>query len=127
MTNNMIIFNAQQQLAEEGKIRYTGRTFTARDMEGNEIELKETEPIHTFQYWKALGFSVKKGEKAIAKLRIWKCSVKAEKLQAKNKDGEMVEITEDHKKMFMKDACFFSFAQVEKTGTPRKAVALLEA
>ena len=31
MTNEMIIANAAQQLAQEGAIKYTGRVFKARD------------------------------------------------------------------------------------------------
>ena len=114
MTNAQIIFNAEQELAKAGKIRYTGRTFPAVDHEGNPIEVKETEPIHTYQYWKAAGYQVMKGQKAIAQVRIWKHTVKPETIQGKNEKGEAIEITQDNARMFMKVASFFSLAQVEK-------------
>ena len=48
MTNAQIIFSAEQALAENGKIKYTGRTFEAQDAAGNPVIIKETEAIHTF-------------------------------------------------------------------------------
>lgn len=114
MTNEMIIFNASQKLAEEGKIRYTGRVFQGQDEAGNPVEIRETEPIHTYAFWKAAGFQVIKGQKAVAKIRIWKHTVKQETIEAKNDKGEDIQVTQDAAKMFMKDASFFSLAQVEK-------------
>lgn len=70
MTNNQIIFAAEQQLAEQGVIAYTGRVFEAVDASGEKIQFKETEQIHTYQAWKQLGFQVKKSQKAITKLLI---------------------------------------------------------
>lgn len=67
----------------------------------NEGKMTIDEDIHTFQKWKAMGYSVKKGEKAIAKFPIWKYTVK-------EKDGE----EEAH--TFMKMSCFFSTSQVEE-------------
>ena len=61
------------------------------------------EEIHTFQRWKALGYSVKKGEHAIAKFPVWKPSTK------KDDDGE--ETTTG--RMFMKTSAFFKTSQVE--------------
>lgn len=103
MKNKDIIFNEEQRLAEEGKIKYTGKEFKFVDDAGNEIVLKETEQIHTFTAWKELGYIVKKGQKAIAKFMIWKyVSKKSE------------ETEEENSKMFMKMAAFFSSSQVEK-------------
>lgn len=65
--------------------------------------LHDGEEIHTFQRWKALGYSVKKGEKAIAKFPIWKPCTR------KNDDGEDVNTG----RMFLKNSAFFSSAQVE--------------
>lgn len=59
--------------------------------------------IHTFQRWKELGFSVKKGEHAVAKFPVWKPSIK------KNDNGEKVNTG----RMFAKTSAFFSSAQVE--------------
>lgn len=103
MTNAMIIWNAEQELAEAGKIRYTGKTFEAEDAAGNKVILKETEAIHTYQTRKALGYQVQKGQKAIAQIRIWKHTVK-----------HIEDTDRDETKMFMKTAHFFSEAQVEK-------------
>lgn len=63
------------------------------------------EPIHTFQKWKSLGYSVKKGEKSDIKFPIWKYT-------SKKKDDESDE--EEDSSMFMKMSAFFRFSQVEK-------------
>lgn len=60
------------------------------------------EEIHTFQGWKARGYTVKKGEKCIAKFPIWKGVTKTKE------DGD----TED--RMFMKMSCWFSTKQVQE-------------
>ncbi len=62
------------------------------------------EDIHTFQHWKNLGFSVRKGEKAVAKFPIWKMGTR------KNKETKEEEET-GH--LFMKVSAFFSSSQVE--------------
>lgn len=99
MTNKQIIFNEEQKLAEQGKIKYTGRTVIMQGMDDNPVEFKETEQIHTFRAWNELGYVVRKGQKAIAKFPIWKY------VSRKN---------EENSKMFMKVAAFFSSSQVEK-------------
>ena len=104
MTNEQIIFNESQRLAEEGIIDYTGEVLTFEDAEGNKIEVNATEAIHTYQKWKSLGYQVRKGEKAIAKFTIWKF------VQGKKKDDE----EEEKSKMFMKNSAFFKASQVEK-------------
>lgn len=76
-----------------------------------EVELQqagiitENECIHTYQHWKAIGFQVKKGEKAIAKFPIWKYGTKT----IETDDGEQ------HVKgrCFSKMSAFFSSRQVE--------------
>ena len=103
MTNKQIIFAEEQNLAEQGKIKYTGRMVVMQGMDGEPIEFKETEQIHTFAAWKELGYVVKKGQKAVAKLPIWKYVSK------KNE-----ETNKEDSKMFMKVAAFFSSSQVEK-------------
>lgn len=65
--------------------------------------IKPEEEIHTFQRWKALGYSVKKGEHAIAKFPIWKMGTK------KDEDGE----EKTTGRMFLKTSAFFSSRQVE--------------
>ena len=103
MTNKQIIFAEEQNLAEQGKIKYTGRTVVFQEMDGEPVEFKETEQIHTFAAWKELGYTVKKGQKAVAKFPIWKYVSK------KNE-----ETNKEDSKMFMKVAAFFSSSQVEK-------------
>lgn len=102
MTNAEIIFTAEQELAKAGLIQYTGRTYEAKNEKGEPVIIRETEAIHTFQHWKELGFIVKKGQKAIAKLTIWKHTSKKDE-----------ETGEEESKMFMKTASFFSASQVE--------------
>ena len=84
MTNNQIITENMIILAMSG-------------------EIGPDEEIHTFQHWKSIGFSVKKGEHAIAKFPIWKMATK------KNDDGE----EESSGRMFLKNSAFFSSRQVE--------------
>ena len=104
MTNEMIVFWAEQELAEEGVIGYTGRTFEVTDDAGKTVVMKETEPIHTYNTWKRLGYQVRRGEKCIKKLKIWK--------HAAHVDEETGEV--DNERMFMKVAYFFSLGQVER-------------
>ena len=72
------------------------------------------EEIHTFQKWKSLGYSVKRGEKAVASFTIWKHTTKTDK-----------ESGEESAAMFMKQAAFFSTSQVEKI-QPVKRVSAAE-
>lgn len=106
MTNEQIIFNEAVELMKNGKIGKTGRQFEVEDENGNKTMLDEPETIHTFQAWKSRGFSVKKGEKAVAQFYIWKCVSK----QIQDSDG----MTEEQKRMFMKKASFFSASQVQE-------------
>ena len=100
MTNEMIIFGESQKLAKDGIIAYTGKEIVMVDSDGKEFVVKETEPIHTYNAWKELGFQVKKGEKAIASFTIWKYKKNEEEDEAG--------------KMFMKKASFFKTSQVER-------------
>lgn len=62
-----------------------------------------TETVHTFAAWKALGFSVKKGEHAMLKLPIWRYKTR------KDADGEDKEVVDT----FRVTAFFFGLHQVE--------------
>ena len=108
MTNAQIIFNARVQLMEAGKIGTTGRAVEVQNEKGETVIMKEPEEIHTFLAWKEKGYSVRKGEKAVAKFTIWKYV--NDKIETE--DGE----AETRGKCFMKCAAFFSAAQVEKMG-----------
>ena len=71
-------------------------------------KIKPNEEIHTFAKWKALGYSIKAGEKAIARFSIWKCKYKT----ITDEDGSQY----DKRSMFLKESCFFSTNQVIKAG-----------
>ena len=94
MTNATIILDESLRLVEQGVLKMV-------NVGGEEMP----EPIHTFQKWKELGYSVKKGEKSKIKFPIWKYTKKT----VKDNDNE-----EEKTSMFMKTAAFFTFAQVEK-------------
>lgn len=116
MTNAQTIFNESVKLMKDGIIGTTGKQITItyeKDGETVSEVINEPEPIHAFATWKALGFKVKKGEKSIAKIDIWKCTVKPETMTSKDENGNDVTITEDCKNMFRKTAYFFTFNQVE--------------
>lgn len=107
MTNEQIIFSVAQELAEQGVIAFTGETVEILTLSGEKKEFKLTEPIHTYQHWQSLGYQVKKGEKAITKIQIWKPYVKKE--EQEKPESELLKSP----KMFMKVAAFFSESQVQ--------------
>jgi len=107
MTNAEIILKNSCQLMKDGIIGTTGRILTMKTDDGKEITMPEPEPIHTFQMWKELGYSVKKGEHAIAKIRIWKYHIDKEIM---DENGEK---EEEAGSCFMKTAFFFKRDQVE--------------
>lgn len=106
MTNTMIITTEQVRLQQEGILKYTGRTIVGLNLAGEEVEVPEIQPIHTYNGWKARGYKVKKGEKAIAKFPIWK-------YRNKKKD-ETEEEAQEKGYCFMKMSAFFTDEQVEK-------------
>ena len=107
MTNAMIILMESVKLMEQGVIGTTGRTFTVMQDDGTEKVLCEPEAIHTFSHWKHMGFSVKKGEHAVAKFPIWSGTEKTVRDEDGNETGEKVT------KLYMRNAFFFTAAQVE--------------
>ena len=106
MTNETIIMNHAFQLMEQGIIGTSGRKIKITTAEGEQL-VDEPEAIHTFQWWKKHGMSVKKGEKAVAAFPIWKHTTR------KPKDGDEGEPEEY---MFMKLSHFFTAAQVKPIG-----------
>lgn len=102
MTNELIIMNEAQKLAKEGRIQYTGRVLELVTAAGDTVQLPETEAIHTYRGWLERGYQVQKGEKAVAKITIWKHAEKHDK-----ETGEALEA-----RMFMKTAAFFAASQV---------------
>ena len=118
MTNAQIIFNESIRLMEEGKIGTTGKVITVTYINGEGQEEKqqinEPEAIHTFAIWKQNGYAVKKGQKAVAAINIWKYVPKTGTMEAKTDAGETVTVETDESQMFRKTAFFFSASQVEK-------------
>lgn len=108
MTNNMIILMERVQLMKAGKIGTTGRYVEVEHKDGTVEKLAEPEEIHTYQHWKALGYQVKRGEKAAASFMIWKAGKSKEE-----PNPEAPEENLEKMKMFMKLAHFFTMAQVE--------------
>lgn len=111
ITNAMIVLEQALALAEAGKIGYTGEIMTV-EINGEEVELREPEQIHTYARWRAMGYQVRRGEKAIAKFKVWK-HVSGKK---KDDDGEEKTAEAGRGKMFLKQAAFFSVAQVDPIG-----------
>ena len=103
MTNEMIIFNGRVSLMEEGIIKATGNYITVENADGEKIQLEEPEQLHTYAGWKALNRQVRKGEKSIATMQIWKHTTKKPK-----KEDE-----DEQEKMFMTKAFFFTEAQTD--------------
>lgn len=103
MTNEQIIFNAACDLLKDGKINGTGRLLLVQTPDGTETTIPEPEAIHTFQRWKSLGYSVRKGEKAVTKLSIWKHTTKPAETEEEQPES----------RMFMKVSAFFAASQVE--------------
>ena len=71
---------------------------------GNCILTGISEPVDTYPGWKAKGYQVKKGSKAVFKTKIWKpCKTKNEKTGEKEK------------RLLLVNASFFTKSQVEKS------------
>ena len=112
MTNAKIILDESIKLMEQGVLKGTGEYITVENEDGTKTQFEMPEQIHTFNGWKSLGYSVKKGEKSTIKFPIWKYTEKAKKEEEKT--GNPIEdapVTN----MFLKMSAFFTFAQVEKT------------
>lgn len=69
------------------------------------------EEIHTFEHWKSLGYSVKKGEKSEIKFPIWKYG-KGKSEESEEDDGNGEKKTRKGY-CFMKMSAFFKESQVE--------------
>lgn len=109
MTNSEIITRARIELMEAGKIGTTGRILTVNLGGGETKSFPEPEEIHTYGHWKSMGYQVRKGEKAIAELMIWKYGTRKQKAEDSEEDGG-----NRGGRCFMKRAFFFKPDQVEK-------------
>lgn len=80
-------------------------------------KMTENEELHTYAHWKQLGFSVKKGEKAVTKFPVWKRKTKKVE-EAEESTDEKDSSTNDEKySYFMKMSAFFKTSQVEPITT----------
>lgn len=108
ITNAMIILQESVRLMEAGIIRGSGEYAIIDGGDGpRRIELPEA--LHTFERWKALGYSVKKGEHARAAFDIWKYVSRKSKPQ----DGDEADAGPAGGHCIMKKAFFFTRDQVE--------------
>lgn len=114
MTNSQIIFERSIQLMEAGIIGTTGRMMKVayEDENGDlvEKEMLEPEEIHTFADWKARGYFVNKGERAVARFDIWNYTNKPNKAAREKAAAAGEEIAEDPH-YYLKAACFFKMSQ----------------
>lgn len=108
MNNATIILLESVKLMEEGKLKGTGEKIVVEEADGNKKEYEIPEQIHTFQRWKSMGYSVKKGQKAIAKFPIWKYT------KGKKPDDMDEEEAAEKGYCFLKMSSFFTTDQVEK-------------
>ena len=116
MTNAQIILNESLRLMEEGILKGSGE-FAEIETEEGTATIELPEPIHTFNGWKALGYSVKKGEKSQIKFAIWKHTTKMLSTDTGNaemdKANALVNEQGGQTNMFMKVSAWFTAAQVE--------------
>lgn len=77
-------------------------------------------PFHTFQEWKARGYSVKKGEHAIFTADLWKYTSKPSRAMIEAAQEAGRDVPEESPHYYKKLSHLFSFSQVERTKTARK-------
>lgn len=116
MTNAQIILNESIRLMNDGILKGSGQYAEIETADGTmTIELPEA--IHTFNGWKELGYSVKKGAKSSIKFPIWKHTVKFLNTDTGNEtlDKMNAQINEQggQTNMFMKMSAWFTADQVE--------------
>lgn len=107
MKNEYIIMLESIRLMEAGIIGGSGEMVTVTYTDGTTKQVEMPEPIHTYQRWKAMGYQVQKGQKAIAQFTIWKYT-------AAKKSTESEEEAQAAGHCFMKLSSFFKMSQVEK-------------
>ena len=117
MTNAQIILNESLSLMEQGKLKGSGH-FAEIETESGAMTIELPEEIHTFNGWKQLGYSVKKGEKSSIKFPIWKHTTKMLNTDTGNaeldKANQMINDQGGKTNMFMKMSAWFTASQVEK-------------
>ena len=116
MTNAQIILNESLSLMEQGILNGSGQ-FVEIETESGAMTIELPEVIHTFNGWKQLGFSVKKGEKSSIKFPIWKHTTKMLNTNTEseelNKANQLINEQGGQTNMFMKMSSWFTASQVE--------------
>lgn len=102
MTNTQIIYNAA-----------IANGFTEEQLLLLLEAYKGDLPFHTFQEWKARGYSVKKGEHALFTADLWKYTNKPSKAMIEAAAEAGKDAPEDAPHYYKKLSYLFSFAQVE--------------
>ena len=109
MTNAQIIQIESFKLMEAGILEGSG--VYGQTLDGKIVELPEE--IHTYQSWKALGYQVQRGQKAIAQFPIWKY-IGGQKNQKVDEVREDADVSEHKAYCRMVTSSFFKSSQVEK-------------
>ena len=116
MTNAQIILNESISLMEQGILKGSGQ-FAEIETENGTMTIELPEAIHTYNGWKQLGYSVKKGAKSSIKFPIWKHTVKFLNTETGNAELDKMntQINEQggQTNMFMKLSAWFTAEQVE--------------
>jgi len=102
MTNTQIIYNAA-----------LAHGFTEDQLLRILEAFKGDLPFHTFQEWKARGYSVKKGEHALFAAELWKYTEKPSKAMIKAAEEAGEDVPENTPHYYKKLSYLFSFSQVE--------------
>ena len=102
MTNSQIIYNAA-----------LAHGYTEDQLSQLLEAYKGDLPFHTFQEWKARGYSVKKGEHALFTADLWKYTSKPSKATIKAAEEAGKDAPEESPHYYKKLSHLFSFSQVE--------------
>ena len=102
MTNSQIIYNAA-----------LAHGFTEDQLSQLLEAYKGDLPFHTFQDWKARGYSVKKGEHALFTADLWKYTSKPSKAMIEAAAEAGSDAPEESPHYYKKLSHLFSFSQVE--------------
>ena len=102
MTNSQIIYNAA-----------LAHGFTEDQLSQLLDAYKGDLPFHTFQEWKARGYSVKKDEHALFTADLWKYTSKPSKATNKAAEEAGKDAPEEAPHYYKKLSHLFSFSQVE--------------
>ena len=108
ITNKMLVLMEQIRLFKAGLLAADYSNMITIEINGKQEEIPDIEAIHTYQYWKSIGYYVKPGEKHISELMIWKYTTK--RTNDDNTNADNIETS----KMIMTKAYFFKASQVEK-------------